>query len=263
MQESPPDILITNFSMLSVMMVRTTENNLFESTKNWLRESKENVFYLVLDELHSYRGTGGTEISYTIKTFLDRIGLTPDHPQVRIICTSASLEDSDTKDGDPKFLKDFFGLSGVKQTFVTIKGDIDSRKAFPKESLKEITPSLEKFCQKQDEASFESAIAKIKSTIGISSGNSWDILEKSGLHDLLLSLSSQLQASSYPGIEISSYPLSISEISEKLFVGNLAAAEGLLRLLTCDIQYTRGSYSGKSVSMFLSEIWMVSGDQWQ
>jgi len=37
-------------------------------------QSAESV-YLVIDELHSYRGTC-TEISYTIRAFLDRIGLT-------------------------------------------------------------------------------------------------------------------------------------------------------------------------------------------
>lgn len=65
---TPPDILITNYSMLNVMLMRDEENNLFESTKEWLAEDRENnVFTLIIDELHTYRGTAGTEVSYIIK----------------------------------------------------------------------------------------------------------------------------------------------------------------------------------------------------
>ena len=122
MQISWPDILITNFTMLSIMMVRDTERSLFESTREWLAESDENVFYLVLDELHSYRGTPGTEISHTIKLVLDRLGLFAGHPQLRIIATSASLEDQEAGDSDPQFLRDFFGVSDAEKQFTVIKG---------------------------------------------------------------------------------------------------------------------------------------------
>ena len=41
-----------------------------------IEEIKENrIFHLVLDELHLYRGTSGTEISYLIRIVLRRIGL--------------------------------------------------------------------------------------------------------------------------------------------------------------------------------------------
>src|SRR5690606_3729657 len=44
-QDSPPDLLITNYSMLNVMLMRDDENNIFDATKNWLQESEENVFH--------------------------------------------------------------------------------------------------------------------------------------------------------------------------------------------------------------------------
>ena len=59
MQKTPPDILITNYSMLSTILIRDAEQTIFDSTKEWLAESEYNVFYLVLDELHSYRGYRG------------------------------------------------------------------------------------------------------------------------------------------------------------------------------------------------------------
>src|SRR5262249_51269160 len=60
MQRTPPDILITNYSMLAVMLVRELESSMFEMTRKWLASNEANRFFLVVDELHSYRGTAGT-----------------------------------------------------------------------------------------------------------------------------------------------------------------------------------------------------------
>ena len=38
MQDHPPDILITNFSMLSVMLMRDADEDIFEKTRQWLGE---------------------------------------------------------------------------------------------------------------------------------------------------------------------------------------------------------------------------------
>ena len=107
-QDSPPDILITNYSMLNVMMMRNDENNLFESTKKWLEESEDNVFHLVIDELHSYRGTSGTEVAYLIRLLLNRVGLSPNSKQLQFLCSSASMQESERV---KKFIAGFFGLS--------------------------------------------------------------------------------------------------------------------------------------------------------
>lgn len=116
MQEYPPDILITNFSMLSIMLMRSIEANVFNSTKEWIKESNENVFHLIVDELHLFRGTSGTEIAYLIKMFLDAIGLRPviniegkfaPNPQLRILASSASLGDEDSTQD---YLEQFFGV---------------------------------------------------------------------------------------------------------------------------------------------------------
>ena len=42
MQNCPPDILITNYSMLEYMLMRQREANIWESTKSWLQESPDN-----------------------------------------------------------------------------------------------------------------------------------------------------------------------------------------------------------------------------
>jgi DEAD/DEAH box helicase domain-containing protein len=103
MQYNPPDILISNYSMLNIMLTRDYESNMLDLTKEWLKEDG-NKFTLMLDELHSYRGTQGTEVSLLIKRFLNRIGANK-KGKLQIIASSASLEK-----GSEKFLEDFFGV---------------------------------------------------------------------------------------------------------------------------------------------------------
>ena len=122
-QEAPPDILITNYSMLNIMLMRDVENSIFEHTKQWLEADRENHhFHLVVDELHSYRGTPGTEVGYLLRALFDRLGLSPDSPQLRIIATSASIEEDDSS---RTYLQEFFGrrsdsfdiIPGRRRTF--------------------------------------------------------------------------------------------------------------------------------------------------
>ncbi len=127
MQDDPPDILITNFSMLSIMMMRECDEKIFEKTRSWLacedlpaaerEKAKQNrIFHLIVDELHLYRGTAGAEVAYLTRLLLHRLGLQPNHPQLRILASSASLEPDDER--SRQFLKDFFGVNN----FQIIKG---------------------------------------------------------------------------------------------------------------------------------------------
>jgi DEAD/DEAH box helicase domain-containing protein len=106
MQDSPPDILITNYSMLNIMMMRSIEKNIFDETCNWLASDPDNQFFLIIDELHTYRGTPGTEVAYILRLLYSRLGLTPDSPQLRILTTTASL---DRNQQGRDFLREFFG----------------------------------------------------------------------------------------------------------------------------------------------------------
>lgn len=108
-----PDILVTNYSMLNTMMMRHAEESIFEQTASWLKSSEGNVFTLVVDELHLYRGTQGSEVAMILRALLRRLGLSPESPQLRVIATSASLADSD--DGR-RFLEEFFGLPSASFT---------------------------------------------------------------------------------------------------------------------------------------------------
>ena len=118
MHDAPPDILITNNSMLSVMLGRGVDAPIFEQTRQWLERDKSSIFHLVVDELHLYRGTAGTEVAELLRVFLNRIGLRPGHPQLRTLASSASLEHTERS---KEFLHDFFGVPWTDEEI--IKGE--------------------------------------------------------------------------------------------------------------------------------------------
>jgi len=59
-KDQEPDIILTNYMMLELIMTRATED--------WMRESmKKNLAYLVFDELHTYRGRQGADVAMLIR----------------------------------------------------------------------------------------------------------------------------------------------------------------------------------------------------
>lgn len=115
-QDTPPDLLITNYSMLNIMLMRSIEQDIFTKTREWLAQDSSHCFYLIVDELHSYRGTPGTEVSYILRLLVQRLGLDLDSPQLRIVATSASLSGDDT---GKSFLREFFGRNPDNFTVIS------------------------------------------------------------------------------------------------------------------------------------------------
>ena len=118
MIQHPPDLMVTNYSMLNAMLMREREDPIFTATKEWLTADERNVFSLVVDELHLYRGTQGSEVAMIVRNLLSRLGLEPDSPQLRCIATSASL--TDNTDG-LTFLEQFFGVE--RSSFFVTPGE--------------------------------------------------------------------------------------------------------------------------------------------
>ena len=135
MQYWAPDIMITNTSMLSIMLMRRAESQMLEDTKRWLaaedlpegerEEAKKNrVFHIIVDELHLYRGTAGSEVACLLRMLYNAIGLEPvvddgrgnkvPNPQIKILASSASLGDETETQ---KFMEEFFGI------YSTIEGE--------------------------------------------------------------------------------------------------------------------------------------------
>ncbi|GAA6621963.1 DEAD/DEAH box helicase [Scytonema sp. NUACC26] len=142
MQQSPPDILITNYSMLNIMMMRSIEDNIFDATRDWLGEPNhpERQFFLIIDELHAYRGTPGTEVAYILRLLYSRLGLTSNSPKLRILTTTASLDDSPQ---GRTFLREFFG----RDNFEFITGTQKAPKKGARFSLSSYANAFAQFAQ--------------------------------------------------------------------------------------------------------------------
>lgn len=99
MQDKPPHILITNYSMLEYMMFRPKDDKVFTSAK---------LRYIILDEAHIYRGATGMETSLLMRRVRARIGAPED---VQYILTSATLGDESKNKDITAFANRLCGVS--------------------------------------------------------------------------------------------------------------------------------------------------------
>ncbi len=75
----PPDILITNYVMLELLLTRSTDRELINQAKE--------LRFLVLDELHTYRGRQGADVAMLVRRVRNRVGC----DDFQCIGTSATL----------------------------------------------------------------------------------------------------------------------------------------------------------------------------
>lgn len=110
MQAAPPDILVTNYSMLEYMLIRPIENPIFDVTRAWLEGGDDRSVTLVLDEAHTYTGAKGTEVAHLVRRLKERLGISSGSNGFRAIATSASIPDLHGAEKElTKFASDLFG----------------------------------------------------------------------------------------------------------------------------------------------------------
>ena len=64
--ESPPDILLTNFMMLELLLTRQDKQD------QTIIANAQGLAYIVLDELHTYRGRQGADVAILVRRLRDR-----------------------------------------------------------------------------------------------------------------------------------------------------------------------------------------------
>ncbi len=87
MRKNPPDILLTNYKMLDMLLLRSEDTPLFAN-------AGESLQYLVLDEFHTYDGAQGTDVAMLLRRLGMALGVTTDERPlgaVTPIATSATL----------------------------------------------------------------------------------------------------------------------------------------------------------------------------
>lgn len=67
LQQNPPHILLTNYVMLELMLVRPRE-------ARFVDQATSNLNFLVLDELHTYRGRQGADVALLVRHLKERAG---------------------------------------------------------------------------------------------------------------------------------------------------------------------------------------------
>jgi len=77
---NPPDILLTNYVMLELILTRPEE-------RQTIIQSTNNIAFLVLDELHTYRGRQGSDVAMLVRRLRNSIN----SKRFRCIGTSATL----------------------------------------------------------------------------------------------------------------------------------------------------------------------------
>jgi len=115
-RKKPPQILITNFSMLEYLLERPIDAPIFEQAR---------LKFIVLDEAHAYRGVQATEIAFLMRRLKDRL-----QPE-KLVCiaTSATLGNRDDPESQRrvgKFAGDLFG-EDVEKPSLIFSEDLDPK----------------------------------------------------------------------------------------------------------------------------------------
>ena len=80
MQENPPDILLTNYKMLDLLLLRSDDKKL------WEKNTPETFQFLVVDELHTFDGAQGTDLALLIRRLKARLST----PEQYLVCIGSS-----------------------------------------------------------------------------------------------------------------------------------------------------------------------------
>lgn len=129
-RENPPNILLTNYSMLEYLLLRPEDAPLFGSVfgASW--------HHIAIDEAHIYSGALGTEIAYLIRRLKARIASeVGEMPRLRCYATSATIGSEEDIPDVAKFAEGLFG-----EPFSSDPTDLDvvtSEKDSPVDALDE------------------------------------------------------------------------------------------------------------------------------
>ncbi|WP_162786441.1 DEAD/DEAH box helicase [Hyphomonas sp. CACIAM 19H1] len=81
-RKSPPEILVTNITMLEYLLLRSQDRAILEASQGALR-------WIVLDEAHTYVGSQAAEMALLLRRVRSAFGVKPEN--VRLMATSATI----------------------------------------------------------------------------------------------------------------------------------------------------------------------------
>lgn len=105
-RNTPPEILVTNPTMLEYMLLRRNDQPILDASKN--------LCWIVIDETHTFKGAAAAELALLLRRVLLAAGVSPN--QVQFITSSAT-----TGSGNEADLKKFIaGISGKQESQIEI-----------------------------------------------------------------------------------------------------------------------------------------------
>ena len=113
--QSKPDIILTNFMMLELLMTRQDELD------RTVIGNAEGLEFLVLDELHTYRGRQGADVAMLVRRVKQRL-----NPKGKILCigTSATMSSAEDETERNRAVADVGSkLFGVKMSHNAVIGE--------------------------------------------------------------------------------------------------------------------------------------------
>ena len=120
LRQNPPDILITNYSMLEYMLLRYKDQGIF------IPGGENPLQTIVLDEAHFYSGTLGDDLHMLLRRTLLRMGINLEDNPVRFIATSATIGNEAELKNAAKAL--FYGKDEVEDADIeVIVGEKEAR----------------------------------------------------------------------------------------------------------------------------------------
>jgi ATP-dependent helicase YprA (DUF1998 family) len=146
--DNPPDILLTNFMMLEYLMIRQKDRQVLDHAHG--------LKFLVLDELHTYRGRQGADVAMLVRRLKERLG-----EQILTVGTSATM----TSEGD---------LDAQRKDVAQVASALFGAEIEP---LCVITETLEPATEvaKQHEAGFSESLATVIRRYADGSGDADEI----------------------------------------------------------------------------------------
>jgi ATP-dependent helicase YprA (DUF1998 family) len=164
MQAAPPDILVTNYSMLEYMLVRPIEDEMFQRTREWLEHTPGARLTLVVDEAHTYTGALGTEVAHLIRRLKDRLGIEPGSDRFRAIATTASVPPGENE-RLARFTSDLFGEPADR--FTIVRADAEAEPAAPRIPTDDSLRAFAEFHRNFDVQDPSPAIERLASALNL------------------------------------------------------------------------------------------------
>ncbi|EMI55918.1 DEAD/DEAH box helicase domain-containing protein [Rhodopirellula sallentina SM41] len=162
--QNPPDILLTNYVMLELILTRIEERELVRSASN--------LRFLVFDELHTYRGRQGADVSMLIRRCREAFK----SDNLHCVGTSATMESSGTSEDQAavvaKVASKIFGeevppSNVIGETLRRATDDIDLESPEVKKALGNLISKGSEAPAEYDQFKADPLASWIESTFGV------------------------------------------------------------------------------------------------